>query len=135
MQALIDTIVEKTGIDPALAQKAVSMVLSLVQSEGDDGLVSQLFSKMPGAGDLARQGTDALSSGAGGGGLMGMVGNVLGGSTGNIMSAVSALQADGLDMGQIKQIGGEVLGYAKEQGGDDLVSQVTSSIPGLDKLL
>ncbi len=134
MEELITNIASKMGIDEALAQKGISIVLSLVQSQGDDGLVGQLFDKMPGAGDLASAGASALKSG-GGGGLMGMVGGMLGGGAGDIMSAVSQLKSDGLETGQIKELGSEVLGYAKEQGGDDLVGQITSSIPGLDKFL
>ena len=135
MEELITNIASKVGIDEALAQKAVSIVLSLVQSQGDDSVVGQLFDKMPGAADLASSGSSALESGNGGGGLMGMVGGLLGGSGGEIMSALSQLQSDGLETGQIKDIGGEVLNYAKEQGGEDLVEKLTGSIPGLDKFL
>lgn len=135
MEQLIANIAAKMGISEELSQKAVSLVLSLVQSQGDSGLVGQLFDKMPGASDLAEKGTSALSADSGGGGLMGMVGGMLGGGAGDIMKAVSQLQADGLDTSKIKELGGEVLNHAKEQGGDDLVDQITSSIPGLDKLL
>ncbi len=131
MQELITSIASKVGISEELAQKAVSTVLSLVQSGGDDGLVSQLFDKMPGAADLASAGSES----SGGGGLMGMVGGMLGGSAGDMMSAVSSLKSEGLDMDQIKQVGEGVFEYAKEKGGDDLVSKVTDSIPGLDKFL
>lgn len=135
MEQLIASIASKVGIDEALAQKAISIVLSLVQSQGDDSAVSQLFDKMPGAADLAETGKQALANNSGGGGLMGMVGNMLGGSAGDVMGAISQLQSDGLETGQIKDIGGQVLEYAKTQGGDDLVRQITSSIPGLDKFL
>lgn len=135
MEELISSIAAKMGIDEALAQKGISIVLSLVQSQGDDGLVGQLFSKMPGADDLASAGSSALEGGGSGGGLMGMVGGMLGGSAGDIMSAVSQLKSDGLETGQIKELGSEVLNYAKEQGGEDLVGQITSTIPGLDKFL
>ena len=135
MQELITSIATKMGIDEALAQKAVSVVLSLVQSQGDDSVVGQLFDKMPGAADLASSGSSALESGGDGGGLMGMVGGLLGGSGGEIMSALSQLKSDGLETGQVKEIGGDVLDYAKEKGGEELVEKLTSSIPGLDKFL
>jgi len=135
MQDLIISIAAKMGIDDALAEKAVSIVLSLVQSQGDDELVVQLFDKIPGAADLATSGTSAIENGDGGGGLMGMLGGMLGGGAGDIMAAVAQLKSDGLDGDQIKEVGGEVLGYAKEKGGNDLVDQITSSIPGLEKFL
>lgn len=135
MQELITNIAAKMGIDEALSQKAVSIVLSLVQSQGDDSLVGQLFDKIPGAADLASSGTSAIENGDGGGGLMGMLGGMLGGGAGDIMAAVAQLKSDGLETSQIKELGGEVLGYAKEQGGEDLVDQITSNIPGLSKFL
>jgi len=136
MQALITQIAKQMGIDEALTQKGISIVLSLVQSQGDGNLVAQLFDKMPGAGDLATAGSSALKSSSGGGGsLMGMVGGMLGGGAGEIMSAVSQLQSDGLETSQIKDLGGQVLDYAKQEGGDDLVGQITESIPGLSKFL
>ena len=134
MEELIANIASKMGISEELSKKAVSMVLSLVRQQGDDSLVGQLFDKMPGAADLADEGTSTLESGKGGGGLMGMVGGMLGGGAGQVMSAVSLLQSDGLDTDQIKKLGREVLNHAKEQGGDDLVGQITSSIPGLENL-
>ncbi|VAV88356.1 hypothetical protein MNBD_ALPHA08-239 [hydrothermal vent metagenome] len=135
MQDLVISIAAKMGIDEALAEKAVSIVLSLVQSQGDDGLVGQLFEKMPGADALATAGTTAIENGDGGGGLMGKLGGMLGGGAGDIMAAVAQLKSDGLDPSQIKEVGGEVLGFAKEKGGADLVDQITSSIPGLEKFL
>jgi len=135
MQALITQIAKQMGIDEALAQKGISIVLSLVQSQGDGNLVAQLFDKMPGAGDLATAGASALKNNSGGGGLMGMVGGMLGGGGGEIMSAVAQLQSDGLETSQIKDLGGQVLDYAKQEGGDDLVGQITESIPGLSKFL
>jgi len=135
MQALITNIASQMGIDEALAQKGISIVLSLVRSQGDDGLVSQLFDKMPGAGDLATAGASALENSSGGGGLMGMVGGMLGGGAGEVMSAVSQLQSEGLETGQIKELGRQVLDHAKQQGGEDLVEQISNSIPGLSKFL
>ena len=135
MQELITNIASKMGIDEALAEKAVSIVLSLVQSQGQDGPVGELFDKIPGADALATAGTSAIENGDGGGGLMGMLGGMLGGGAGDVMAAVAQLKSDGLETGQIKELGGEVLNYAKEKGGDDLVDQITSNIPGLSKFL
>jgi len=135
MQELITNIAAKMGIDEALSEKAVSIVLSLVQSQGDDSLVGQLFDKIPGAADLASSGTSAIENGDGGGGLMGMLGGMLGGGAGDIMAGIAQLKSEGLETSQIKELGGEVLGYAKEQGGEDLVDQITSNIPGLSKFL
>lgn len=129
MQDLIDRIVEKTGLAPDIAEKAAGIMLSLVKTQGDKAKVTQLFDAIPGANELAQlHGGD----GARGGGLMGMLG---GGMMGGPLAAVSKLQATGLSMDQIKVLGKETLGYAKEKAGEELVKDVASSIPGISGYL
>ena len=129
MQDLIDRIVEKTGLAPEMAEEATGIMLSLVKTQGDKAKVTQLFDAIPGAGELAQlHGGD----GARGGGLLGMLG---GGMMGGPLAAVSKLQATGLSMDQIKILGKETLGYAKEKAGEDLVKDVASSIPGISGYL
>jgi len=125
MQELIARIVTKTGLDPQRAEKALGIMLSLVKSQGNQQKVGELFAKLPGAEELARK---YGSDGARGGGLLGMLG---GGLMGGPLAAITKLQAAGLNMEQIKHLGSETLGYAKEIAGEDLVKQVAGSIPGL----
>ena len=61
MEQLIANLAQQFGIDEALAQKAVGLVLSLLQNQGDGSAVSELFDKLPGASDLATQFADAGS--------------------------------------------------------------------------
>ena len=119
MQELIARIVTKTGLDPKRAEKALGIMLSLVKTQGNQQKVGELFAKLPGADELARQ----YSGNGSRGGLFGMLGGPY--------AAISKLQAAGLNMDQIKQLGSETLAYAKEEAGDDLVKQVAGSIPGL----
>jgi len=129
MEQLISQLAGQFGIDEALAQKAVGMVLSLLQNQGDSGAVTELFEKLPGAGELAEQ----FSGGdtGGGGGLGGMLGGLMGGGTGEAMKLVGALQSDGLSMDQIKGIGTGLLEHAKQEGGEDLVRRAAGGIPGI----
>jgi len=125
MQELIARIVTKTGLDAERAEKAVGIILSLVRTQGNQQKVAELFSKLPGAAELAdRHGRD----GSRGGGLLGMLG---GGLMGGPLAAMSKLQAAGLNMGQIKELGTETLSYAKAKAGEELVREVAGSIPGL----
>jgi hypothetical protein len=125
MQELIARIVDQTGLDAARAEKALGILLSLVRTQGNQQKVGELFSRLPGAAELAdRYGRDRSR----GGGLLGMLG---GGLMGGPLAAVSKLQAAGLDMAQIKTLGVETLTFAKERAGEDLVRQVAGSIPGL----
>jgi len=68
-----------------------------------------------------------------------MLGGMFGGKLGGAMGALDALKSTGLDMGQIKEVGGDVFNYAREQADTDLandvIKQVAGNIPGLDKLL
>jgi hypothetical protein len=96
-----------------------------VKNQGDQRKVEELFAKLPGAAELARQ---HGSDGAAKGGLLGMLG---GGLMGGPLAAIGKLQAAGLNMDQIKILGTTTLDYAKEKAGADLVRQVAGSIPGL----
>ena len=128
MEQLISQLAGQFGIDEALAHKAVGMVLSLLQNQGDSSAVAELFEKLPGAGDLAAQ---YANGGGGGGGLGGMLGGLMGGGTGEAMKLVGALQSDGLSMDQIKGIGTGLLEHAKQEGGEDLVRRAVQGIPGV----
>ena len=127
MQELIARIVTTAGLPPEKAEKALGIVLTLIQTQGNQNKVQELFDKLPGAAELARkQGGDG--AGRGGGGLLGML---AGGMMGGPLAAVSKLTAAGLSMDQIKALGTTTLDYAKEKAGSQLVKEVAGSIPGL----
>jgi hypothetical protein len=127
MQELIDRIVTASGLPPEKAEKGLAIMLNLIQTQGNQNKVQELFDKIPGAADLARtQGGDG--AGRGGGGLLGML---AGGMMGGPLAAISKLTSAGLSMDQIKALGTTTLDYAKEKAGPQLVKEVAGSIPGL----
>lgn len=127
MQDLIDRIMAATGLPQEKVTKALGIMLNLIQTQGNQNKVAELFDKIPGAAELARaQGGDG--AGRGGGGLLGML---AGGMMGGPLAAVSKLTAAGLSMDQIKVLGSATLDYAKEKAGPQLVKEVAGSIPGL----
>lgn len=129
MDELTAKVAENLNIDHETAERSVGILLSLVRSHGDQNKVGELLDKIPGASDLADQyGSEEGRSG----GLFGMLG---GGMMGAPLAALAKLQASGLDMTQIKLLGKTVLGYAKDNAGEDLVREVTASIPGLNSYL
>lgn len=126
MQELISRIVAASGLSPEKAEKALAIVLHLIQTQGNQNKVAELFAKLPGAAELAKaQGGDGAGRG---GGLLGML---AGGMMGGPLAAVSKLTAAGLSMDQIKALGTTTLDYAKEKAGPQLVKEVAGSIPGL----
>lgn len=127
MRDLIGRLTAVTGLEEAKAEIALGIILSLIRSQGNQQKVDALFAQLPGANELA-----ARHGGAKGGGLMSRLG---GGLMGGPLVAISKLQAAGLSMAQIKSVGREVLGYARENAGDKLVKDAAGSIPGLSAYL
>ena len=150
MNELIERIIAAVGVDEATAQSAVGVILGFLNQEGPSDAVAQLLSAIPGAEEViaqAGEGTDAgdggglmgavggLLGGAGGGagGLAGALGGLVGGQSGGLMAAASQLMSSGLDMGQIQGVTQEVVGFAREKSGDEVVNQIVAQIPGMDQ--
>jgi hypothetical protein len=126
MQDLIAKITTTTGLESAKAEKAVGILLNLVATQGDKAKVATLFKKLPGASELiATHGGD----GAGGGGLMGIL---AGGLMGGPLAMITKLQAAGLNVDQIKQVGTLTLAHAKKKAGIKAVRDAAANIPGLN---
>lgn len=148
MEELIGRITDAVGIDEETAQTAIGVILGFLNKEGPSDAVNQLLEAIPGAQDmlagLTESGSDGgglsgalggLMGGSGGGlgGLAGTLGGLMGGQTGGLMAAASELMGAGLDMGQIQGVTQEVVGFAREKAGDDVVSQIVEQIPGMDQ--
>ena len=127
MQELIDRIITATGLPQEKATKALGIVLNLLQTQGNQNRVQELFDKLPGAAELARE-HGADGAGRGGGGLLGML---AGGMMGGPLAAISKLTSAGLSMDQIKALGTTTLDYACSRSVSRAVSTVAGSIPGL----
>ncbi len=124
MDELIARVAQAAKLDPKLAEKAIGIIVHLIRTNGDKAKAQALLDMLPGAEALADTHGKAASSG---GGLMGL----LGGSMGGLMGAAAKLQGAGLSMEQISATGTQVLGFAQEKAGKDLVKEVAASIPGL----
>lgn len=132
MEQIIATIADKVGIDIELANKAVGIVLNLVDSSVSDEIKEKLYSVLPEAQAMAEAGGESS-----GGGLLGMASGLFGGG-GGAMGAVAAmgkLTDAGLDTDQITEMGKGLLSSVGEVGGEDLVGEIVGSIPGLDKFV
>lgn len=142
IQELVDAVSQRAGIDTATAEKVAGTILSIIQTEGEGNKVGELFSKIPGAADLASKyplstaGSTPATNGAGGGVLGGLLdkvtGSLLGAGAASVLAGITSLAADGLTLDQIKSAGNAVLSSAKQAAGPDLVRQVAASVPGLD---
>jgi hypothetical protein len=126
MHELIERIVASVGIDAALAQKAVGIILGFLQKEGPAAEVGQLFAAMPGAADLA------AANAGNGGGMMGMVSGMMGGG---VMGLGTQLMGAGLNMQQISGLGHELFAYGREKAGEDTMGAIVGAIPGLSQFV
>lgn len=132
MEQIIATIAQKIGISPEIASKAVGIIMNLVDSSVSDDVKEKLYTAAPEAKDIAAAGGEQ-----GGGGLMGMAGGLFGGGGGAMgaMAAMGKLGDLGLDNDQIGSVGKTLLGHLGEVGDEELVGDIVSSIPGLDKFI
>ncbi|MEM6382571.1 MAG: DUF2267 domain-containing protein [Pseudomonadota bacterium] len=144
MDELIARIVNAVGIDEGLAQTAVGVILGFINKEGPSDAVGQLMGAIPGAQELLSGAADAGADSAGGlggalgglmggGGIGGALGGLMGGEGGGLMAAAGELMGAGLDMDQIQGVASEVVGFAREKAGDDVVGQIVANIPGMDQ--
>ncbi|WP_454287780.1 hypothetical protein [Rhizobium arsenicireducens] len=129
MNELVNRIADKVGIEPAVAEKSVGMMLGFLQREAADGPVAKMIESVPGALELV-----AKYNGEGEGkGLLGGLMSALGG--GGIMGLGQQLMAQGLGMGEISKLAKETMTAAREYAGDEVVDEVVASVPGLSQFV
>ncbi|MGH7002839.1 MAG: DUF2267 domain-containing protein [Alphaproteobacteria bacterium] len=121
MDELIARISANIGTDPAVATKAVGLILAFLQKEAPADKVDQLIAGVPGA-EAAIE--DAKNSG---GGLSGLMPGVMG--------LGSKLMGLGLGMGEISGISKETIAFAREKVGSGPVDEVVNSVPGLSQFV
>ncbi|WP_136617883.1 MULTISPECIES: hypothetical protein [Mesorhizobium] len=119
MEEFVSRIATDVGVDPALADKAVGMMLGFLQREAADGPAARMIEAIPGASELVAKhdGEDAEG------------GSVLAG--GGVVGFGQQLMNEGLSLGNIAGLANETIAFAKEHAGDELVDEVLNSVPGL----
>lgn len=130
MEELISRIVAKAGVDEKAAEDGLGIILGFLNKEAPAEKMQMVLDALPGAADLlsARAGASA------GGGLLGGLGGMMGGTMG-AMAALNELNKAGLGMGEIQGLVKELVTYAKEKAGDDVVDEVIAKIPGLSQII
>jgi hypothetical protein len=121
MDELVDRLVAKVGIERAVAEKSVGIILAFLLSEGPADKVQALIDKLPGADAAAKA---AANSSGGIGGLMG-----------GIMGVGTKLMSAGLGMGQMQSVTREVIAFSREKAGEDAVGEIVGAIPGLGQFV
>jgi len=134
MENLIAEVAAGAGVGPDVARKAVALILDFLKREAPEEAVNALFDKAPALRAIA---ATAHTGGEGLGhtlrGLMGTGAGAMGG--GGLMALGGDLMNLGLGMDQVQTVGKTVFAYAREKGGDELVGEISASIPGLSQFI
>jgi hypothetical protein len=135
MDNLIARVATAADLSPDVARKAVALIGDFIQREAPEEAVKDLFEKAPAFPSIIASSTQTGGEGMGVGlkGLMGVSSGAMGG--GGLMALGSELLSLGLDMEQIQTVGKEVFAYARETAGDQVVGEISASIPGLSQFI
>jgi Protein of unknown function VcgC/VcgE (DUF2780) len=138
MKDLVDRVSQRTHLDPTMAERAIGSLLSVMEQEGQGNNVNELFARLPGAHELAREyavnGTLPQH-----GGLTGVFGSIVasvgGGKIQSLLGALSQLRTIGLNRMQLAGVAQEVFAFAREAAGPEITGVAMASVPGLADML
>jgi hypothetical protein len=119
MDELIGRLAVKAGIDNAVAEKTVGIILGFLRNEGPSDKVQALIDKIPGA----EAAIAATSNGGGLGRLMG----------GGLMALGTKLMGLGLGMDEIQNVARELFRFGRDTIGADQMGEIIAGTPGLSQ--
>jgi hypothetical protein len=119
MDELTGQLAAKAGIDSAVAEKTVGIILGFLRSEGPSDEVQALIDKIAGA-------EAAIASANNASGLSRLMG-------GGLMAVGTRLMGLGLGIGQIQDIARELFRFGHDKIGADQMSEIISGTPGLSQ--
>src|SRR5437868_2461051 len=118
MDELVGQLAAKAGIDSAVAEKTVGIILGFLRSEGPTDKVQALIDTIPGA-------EAAIATSERGAGLSRLMGG------GGLMAVGTRLMGLGLGIGEIQNIARELFRFGRDKIGAEHMSEIISGTPGL----
>jgi hypothetical protein len=119
MDELIGRLASKAGIDSAVAEKTIGIILNFLRSEGPSDKVQALIDQIPGA-------EAAIAASSNGGGFTRLMG-------GGLMAVGTRLMGLGLGMGEIQHIARELFRFGRDKIGADQMGEIIAGTPGLSQ--
>jgi hypothetical protein len=119
MDELIGELATKAGIDSAVAEKTVGIILNFLRNEGPSDKVQVLIDKIPGA-------EAAIAASNAGGGLARLMG-------GGLMALGTRLMSLGLGITEIQKVARELLRFGRDKIGTDQMGEIITGTPGLSQ--
>jgi hypothetical protein len=121
MDELIGRLAIKAGIDSAVAEKTIGIILGFLRREGPSDQVQRLIDNIPGAEAAIKVSNDSA-------GLVGLMG-------GGLMAVGTRLMGLGLGIGQIKSIAHELFGFGRDTIGAGTIGEIIAGTPGLSQFV
>ena len=119
MDELVGRLAVMAGIDSAVAEKTLGIMLGFLRSEGPTDKVQALIDTIPGA-------EAAIAASERGAGLYRLMG-------GGLMAVGSRLMALGLGISEIQNIARELFRFGRDKLGAENMSEIISGTPGLSQ--
>jgi hypothetical protein len=117
MDELIGRLASKAGIDGAVAEKTIGIILNFLRNEGPSDKVEALIDQIPGA-------EAAIAATGNGGGLTRLMG-------GGLMAVGTRLMGLGLGMTEIQGVARELFRFGRDKIGADQMGEIIAGTPGL----
>ena len=117
MDELTGWLASKAGIEDAVAEKTIGIILGFLRREGPHDKVQALIDKIPGA-------EAAISASENGGGFAKLMG-------GGLMAVGTRLMGLGLGISDIQNIARELFRFGRNKIGEDQMGAIIAGTPGL----
>ena len=119
MDELIGRLASKAGIDSAVAEKTIGIILNFLRNEGPSDKVQALIDQIPGA-------EAAIAASSNNSGLARLMG-------GGLMAVGTRLMGLGLGMSEIQNIARELFRFGRDKIGADRMGEIVAGTPGLSQ--
>lgn len=128
--SLTDLLMQRTGVTQAQALGGAGTLFQIAKTKMQADAFAQLERSVPGMQGMLGA-VPALSQPTGGlAGRLSSIAGVSGGTVGNLISAASAFEQQGMSPAMIQQFVPVVIDYVKAQGNDALVNTLSAALIG-----
>jgi hypothetical protein len=135
MDQFIKSISEQLSVSEEVVRKALKVILQFGQKQVAGTEYEKFIAKIPGAATLLAEPAEGESVSNSLGGLLGGLGSMLGGQTGEAAKAFAGLQAAGLPTAQIGPFLRAFVEKAREVAGPETVDEFLKKVPVLQGFL
>ncbi len=119
MDELVEQLAATAGIDKAVAEKTIGIILGFLRKEGPSDKVQALIDRIPGA-------ESAVEASSKSGGLNALMG-------GGLMALGSRLMGLGLGISEIQNVARELFKFGRDRIGADRMGEIIAGTPGLSQ--